>query len=955
MMNTIYKYIATLFVLIVVFSSCAEDNLMENDLNKVKEGIPVELTLSYQALMSKEIVTRATIDEEKQLKDLQIFVFSADNDGDDSNNYLKGYKKITSGLVQNTSNGQSITGSFTIKTTTGAVLIYGIANATTTIYSVNEIAGADWTEEKAQAKEYKLTLADFKQKSFARNVTDETNPSDGYFVMSGVMNSGNSFTITETANKDNDGNIIGGTTGLTDNVLRLKRIVSKVNFNFTAATNKTFTLTKYDICNIPQTGRIIETTDATDGTTNNIEGIIPSTQTPNKINVYLPENLQYIVEGTTIISQKERETNSYSAGSKSFDNAPINSTYIVAYGRYSDEDKKTAEVEYTIHLGDFSIDFTNFLNERNCEYTYNITVKGVDEIIAEAKKEDDEDQSDYNPGVEGFVLNPITGQVFTMDSHYGSCVMSFTYEDIQKLVTPDANDTDKGFVFQIQDWSGRSSIYMVKDKVYSSDEQTSWEIANFAECDLSWIEFAKHNASDGTTNPITYTYSKGKGVNEGDKLYSVPELLNYLYVNRNNQDVWPMTFTCFIEENYYEEKSWDTYTNIEPRKLYIANDIAVSSDDHSIYAEVKYAVEQYAIQTFYNREKANDIIAYGCETIDETETSDNRYSLKPGAEVGTFDGRETMVSKVASFNWNDDIYPSRTTWEDNAWKNCMKRNRDLNRNGTIDNDEIRWYLPTYAQYNGFWLGEEALGNTNARLYTKQTSDIIDSDGSTKMHYYTATSGRETFWSEECSSFSNSIDAANGSRFIRCIRNLESEGTALDDTDVLAKYYQYEDKVFDLSNMDSKALRMYSQYVELGNHTERDPLNKVRSKFRVASSNLQNDEITLQKVVEGDIKCEEGAYSETSYTNGWRVPNQRELSLLVLENANGYTLTPNGTQHTEDEKGTYCRTKFSNIGYRYSFGWGAWGNNQAPNSRMYQNTDKYLNQGGFVRCVRDEEN
>lgn len=935
-MKTLYKNIALLFVSMVLLSACTEENFLKINSDKVMEGIPVELALSYQATMSKEIVSRATTDEEKQIKDLQIFVFSADDD-DDSNNYLKGYKKITTNLVQNTSNVNNISGDFTIKTSTGKVFIYGIANASTTIYSVDEIADNDWTEERAQAKEYDLTLAEFKKKLFVRNVENETNPSDGYFVMSGVMNNGNPFTITET----------GSTTGLEENIIRLKRIVSKVNFNFSAASGITFTLTKFDICNIPLAGKIIEGNGVTSGTVNNIEGIVPSTQLPNKINVYLPENLQYIADGTTISSQKERETNRYdNNGLKSFNNAPENSTYIVAYGRYSDNTNKTAEVEYTIHLGDFSEDPENFLNERNCEYTYNIIVKGVNEIIMEAKKEDEVTQSSYNPGVEGIVLDAQSGTVFTLDSHYESCVMTFTRSQISTL-----KKGGYGYVFQVEDLKGKSAIYIVKDKVYlNGNGSQSWNIDNFNECDLSWIEFAKHDTGDGTTNPITYTNSIGKGMNGGNNLYTVPQLLNYLYNQADDSSWTTMTFTCFIDENYYESESWATYTNIEPRKLYIANNIEESNDGESVYAEVAYAVEQYAIQTFYNQEKADAIIVYGGETIDETKTESIYTNMNIGVESSIFSGRSTMIDKAKNYSWTN-IDANRSEWENDAWKNCMKRNRDLDRDGDISDDEIRWYLPTYAQYNGFWLGEEALGNVNARLYTLSTSDIKDNDGSTKMHYYTATYGREVFWSEECSSFSNSTDNANGSRYIRCIRDLETNGTALDSEDELTQYYTYENRIFDLSNMDSKALRTYTQYVELGDHTERDALNKVRTKFRVASDNLSSNEtITLQKVVEGDIKCED-VYSETSYSSGWRIPNQRELSLLVLEQ-NSIKLTPNSSTHNYSQQGTYCRTKFSNTDYRYSFGWGAWGNNQSALSRMY--TDSYLDNNGFVRCVRDEE-
>lgn len=955
-MKTIYRNITLMLIVAISFSSC-EEEVWNFSINHMEEGRPVELALSYQTAMPKEIESRATTDVEKQLKELQIFVFSADEDGDDSNNVLKGYKRITTGLVNNTSNSTNTTGSFTIKTTTGSSYIYGIANANTTVYNVEDIAASDWTEENAQSGAYTLTLADFKARNFNRlykiegdKIVQAVNPSDDYFVMSGVMNDGKPVTIT--ANAD-------GTTGSLDanegNIIKLKRILSKVSFNFkNGTTNKPqFTLTQYDICNIPVTGKIIENNQSTSSAAySNMEGNIPSALNSNAIQFYLPENLQ--VSQKIVNTQKERENNTYTNGVKSFDNAPKYATYIVAKGKYSDNTGKVADVEYTIHLGDIATNVNNYHNERNCEYTYNITVKGVDEIIVEAKKEDEADKSDYNQGVEGIVLNPESGDIFTLDSHYESCVMRFSQSDIQDLIDSQLG----GYVFQVETFGNKSEIFVVNDK---------WDDKKLEGIDYQWITFAKggtyieDNIKGGT--PLTYTDSKGRGIDGGDKLYTVPELLKYLRENADTNNAWTndgyMTFTCFVDENYYTDRTWGEFVNINPRKLYIANNVFESSDTKSVYAEVAYAIEQRSIQTFYNRNNDN-IVAYGCETVDETHTGNNYSSTSTTTgSVGTFDGRKDMISHLAGRNGSDD-------WDDYSTSNrvaieaCMSRNRDLNRDGTVSVDEVRWYIPSYAQYNGLWIGEQAL-QTESRLYNKS---VLPSSTSI-MHYYANTSGRYTVWAEEGSSFGGSYQS--NIKYIKCIRNLksksanvETENTTLNTSNVIAKeankFYNYDEskRTFDLSSLvDQTALRTYPQYEELGKHHEREDLNKIRTKFIVASNNLTANNVTLNNVLNKDVICK-GNYPSSNqtdtYPTGWRVPNQRELSLMVLENENGYTLKPTTGSFTNN-RGIYSVTGFSNTNHKIGFGYG----HNAGGSIDFRMYDPNLGgTSGWVRCVRDIE-
>lgn len=97
-----------------------------------------------------------------------------------------------------------------------------------------------------------------------------------------------------------------------------------------------------------------------------------------------------------------------------------------------------------------------------------------------------------------------------------------------------------------------------------------------------------------------------------------------LYDNADNTSFWTygkyIDATCFVSENYYSNLTWDKYVNnVDKRAFYVANNVWVSEDTRSVYAEAQYGLTQHNIQTFYDRSQAGSVIAYGCETINDEE------------------------------------------------------------------------------------------------------------------------------------------------------------------------------------------------------------------------------------------------------------------------------------------------------------------------------------------------
>lgn len=940
----------------IIFSSCSEDVF---DSIGVNSGKKVTLTIDVQQLTPKVIAnTRATYTE-NALNNLQIFVF----DGTDNNAKLKGYRYIThnanasddTNLDQN-GNAKEVS----IKTTTGISTIYAVANVPTAIYKIgnnSKMPTAEssnvWSEDDAQDRKIDFTLGDLKAIEFVRN-QGEFDITEANFMMSGYYKEGAECTIAE--NDNGSGYIMGDS----DPIINLYRVVSKISFtikNLTenSETNESdiaFTPTSYQICNIPQIGALMKGSEMKAADFENTSELHYTTQATNSFEIYLPENLQKCTS-TNIQNWDDREADSQT-GDKSFTNAPANATYVVLKGRYSStfnkgktgEYNRSADVTYYIHLGDFGTPTTpvkdnmDFNVERNCHYTYTVTVKGVNSIVVEAKKE-----GDYQYGAEGVVLDTSSGKMFTLDSHYEQVNMTFSQSEIQELV-----NAEKGYMFQVHDLNGTSNIITVTS---GTDEESISSSLNGTSYD--WVEFV-----DGKNQFYPGT-SKTKGL---------IKVLKELYNNRDNNSFWTngqKTYTCFINENYYNNRKWSEYCNISPRTLYIANNVTVSEDNRSTYLTLKYGLSQYSIQTFYNKNKANDVIAYGCETVrddnrqwklDGTSTSECGFdhdattvdlSISQSKGTNNWDGLANMKSDIKNgssyYNWDDITYTE-------AKMACMSRNRDLNGDGEITDDEIRWYCPSVNQYGGMWIGENAINEVKARLYQGDTKTLADPNGSYlnrtgAEHYFTNTNSATVFWAEEGMATGNEYANDQKLKYIRCVRNLESNKSGVNTS--ANTYYQYDNNIIDVTRLDENALRTTYQTNELNPHNEREAIiSNARSKFEVATSSVEKTGgyTMVEAVTDQNTLC------NTSYTQDnseWRAPNQRELCLIYIVGA--------FSNWSGNNYG--CRTKFSGVttntdgtesGLRYSWQGGSGNVNMSNFAKRNNATDGNIK----LRCVKDTQ-
>lgn len=937
-MKKVMKLAYMLMGVALLFSSCSEDIFPGGS----ESNEDVTISLAYSDVSPRDIVvnSRATEAEERHLDNLYIYIF-------DGNGNLKGYKGFTSGLDQNTNNNTKATVSG-IKTRSGESYIYAVANYNTGRYPLTVSEGnveegklpINLDEDRARAGEYPFTLEELKALNFQRNVDDQISITDA-FLMSGAVNNGKIVNINTAGNVTSD-----DTNG---NAIRLNRIVSKVKFTIKKYTDdgvkRSFKLANYDIMNIAKNGTLIGSIDSNAkkqiSNANDVSSIKGLTLGVNDVDkttgaeyfeAYLPENLQDAKQSVT--DQAKREDDNMS-NPKEFTNAPKYGTYVVLKGKYEetkDGSTKTADVTYYVHLGDCSANLNDYNVERNCKYTYNITVAGVDKIIVEAKKVGND-----QPGAEGVVLKyGNTGKNLTLDSHYEYMVMRFNKEDIKNL-----KGSNLGYYYQVYALGKKTEPINVKDKANPTTQEHNKKLNGV---DTKWIEFAitgrnnsKSNygsANDGRGTPCDYP---GKS-----KTMDIETFLKKLYDNADNNSFWTngeyIDATCFVSENYYSNLTWDQYVNdVNKRAFYVANNVWVSKDTRSVYAEAQYGLTQHNIQTFYDVKQAgNKVIAYGCETINDEEgksfsddgiggTSTDEYWY-PYQSKGsdTWDGRANMKQDLSGLTW-DNLKSNKS-----LVKACMSRNRDLNGNGIIEDNEIRWYAPAVNQYIGLWIGEEVM-STEAKLFNKQTSTLSTSnDPGCRMLYYTSTKGINTYFSEEGMA-TNNHNSTWKATLIRCVRNLQSNDNDKGYAKSPTKFWttSNSDKDVELDKVDSRALIVGGSSNELIGHTERSEINKPAKSFKIADTTYpasNSYSASMQNVVDGKFICN-GNYYQNDYK--WRVPNQREMSVM-------YLIDPSLINET------YCRTKFSNLNFRKSWTY-------TSVFTMATNWSDYSS--GKVRCIK----
>ncbi len=908
-------YIVNILVAVALtlcsLASCVKENISAPDHG---EGT-VYLSLNVFSGGMDQVIVKSPWDpndaNERAVENLRIYIFSK------ATGNLVGYKYFSKDDLTFTDDssqpGYDRTATISnIPTSTGEVYIYAIANARTSQYKVTDDAILDIDESNLSH----LTRETFLSATCTRQL-GSINPADNRFVMSGFANDGKHVTIARKS-----GTTEAEITDPTDDDhkrVKLYKILSKNKITVKTGNGVTFKPEYMEIHNVPQVYGLMRGNNVAPSGFETFDRIIWS---ENSYQCYLPANVQTTTATPT--SFNDREKNTYDdTGKKTFVNAPENATYVVIHGKYQGGDY-AGDLSYTIHLGDFTHNKADFSVAANSNYEYTLTIKGVNNFIAESQKNGDD------PGSEGVVIFKGT-DILEVDCHYEARVMKFSMSELNQIINVDKY----GYILKIQT-AFCETISMIVDgegRIYDAAEFKTHsnpsvlttvgtngmpvdasKILISGNADFDWVRFVKNTGYYSSY----YTPSQRPGCKVSSShaisdvcaypgrtntqtifeflrdLYKAGKEKTASYFNATGSSVY---VTCFVDENYYPDKNWTEYVNkSEPRRMYFANELFVSADGQSSFARAKYVVSQKSIWTFYELDPAKK--PFGLEFVSEEKAQGKNVANGTNSQQEYWNGRASAIKNNSGNKFYDDITKSAKGTQDlylDAFQACMSRNRDENGNRRIDTDEIKWYLASVDQYKGIWAGEEAL-NTDMRLFKASQSEwdalntaFTDTENGgdaalSPWHYFTC-SPANTFWAEE-----GCATGTNGSAtMVRCIRTLESKENGLGEAD---KYYEYDpatETVTMLLNSDalrSAQLGGFQTYFERGKDS-----NKLYKKFKIASADLsgtykRNQVISTAKgsgfINASDDVCQKSA----EYGGSWRVPNQRELSIMsAVDNVN----------------------------------------------------------------------
>lgn len=884
-------------------ASCVKENISAPDHG---EGT-VYLSLNVLSGGMDQVIVKSpwdpNDDNERAVENLRIYIFSK------ATGNLVGYKYFSKDDLTFTDDssrpGYDRTATVSnIPTSTGEVYIYAIANARTSQYKVTDDAILDIDESNLSH----LTRETFLSATCTRQL-GSINPADNRFVMSGFANNGDPVTI---ARKDGTTQQAEITSPTDDDHKRVKlyKILSKNKITVKTGNGVTFKPEYMEIHNVPQVYGLMRGNNVAPSGFETFDRIIWS---ENSYQCYLPANVQTTTASPA--SFNDREKNTYDdTGKKTFVNAPANATYVVIHGKYQGGDY-AGDLSYTVHLGDFTHNMSDFSVAANSNYEYTLTIKGVNNFIAESQKIAGAD----DPGSEGVVIFKGT-DILEVDCHYEARVMKFSMSELNDII----NVGKYGYILKIQT-AFCETISMIVDgegRIYDAAEFKTQSnptvlttvgtdgmpvdasrILISGDVDFDWVRFVKNtgvysstpNSSPGCMVSRYHAISDVCAYPRRDNTQTIFEFLRDLYKAGKEQNASyfnatgsSVYVTCFVDENYYPKKNWTEYVNkSEPRRMYFANELFVSADGQSSFARAKYVVSQKSIWTFYKLDPT--LKPFGLESVSEEKVQGVDVVKGTNSLEEPWDGRASAISN----NKNKGFYASSTksTGKQDiytgAYKACMSRNRDENGNGTIDENEIKWYLASVDQYKGMWAGEEAF-DTDARLFKATESEWlalkkafgngVDAKLS-PWHYFTCSSAN-TFWAEEgCATGTNS-----SATMVRCIRTLVSNSDGLESAET---YYSYKDNIVELK-LNDVALRTHQSggfqtYFERGKDS-----NKLYKKFKIASSNLPNkypkEQVISSAKGSGFINSTDDVCQKAAgYGGSWRVPNQRELSIMSAVN------------------------------------------------------------------------
>lgn len=260
------------------------------------------------------------------------------------------------------------------------------------------------------------------------------------------------------------------------------------------------------------------------------------------------------------------------------------------------------------------------------------------------------------------------------------------------------------------------------------------------------------------------------------------------------------TYTMYVDEYYYDNNpitganvDWMSFCNKEARKLFLfTQKREYSADNNSRYTDSHIVIEQHSIQTPYatSSEGGQSIadVAFGIEYLDEFQA---KYAVTSSYEAQNFlsssssydnglyntmvwyrnnissstvvipwttaEGYYTEAARAYTPTYSAGDYSGNSNPNNLGRANRLggwaiySRNRDLDRDGVLDANEIRWFAPATNQYIICFLGGDAVFENPIYEASKAieygSHEVSWLEGVPVLHYL-LNGGSQILWAEE---------------------------------------------------------------------------------------------------------------------------------------------------------------------------------------------------------------
>lgn len=594
----------------------------------------------------------------------------------------------------------------------------------------------------------------------------------------------------------------------------------------------------------------------------------------------------------------------------------------------NDHPYKMVESTYTVHLGycedknDDEARARDFNCRRNTEYTYYINIHDADKIEIEANS-----NGEIQCGAEGTISN-VSSTYFNADCHFCTYNIQLSHKEREKINWQiryyDANSIGHDICLE-PDAANKSTLkYNTAHKKYYQ-----WIVLRPTESEDVIAEYKPLRKPEGAAGVLYDTYTQEEGYLKPFYLNEIRDTINY--PGHPNGKGW---YTMFIHEYVYEvydeegqwpdcwpgdyTTNWKDFVNIPARLVWLKTESQKSKDLESIVINSKYAVSQQSIQTFYDKAAASVSSAIGMENRNENDGLTNYYLSKQGHH-SDWDSRwyalkrfkndidneyDDQKNSYEMMQWSDFMNPNRLLTTSKGLQSvyalvyergfvnsegnqreeyradvaCINRNRDINGDGKINNNEVRWVVPDINLYEEFVIGSPSLQHPIFDF-----SKYKQGSATTIAHYNSC--DQRMLWAEEGMSISVS---AVGDQ-VRCVRFMGIDIRRNGKNLIAPAFKLSADHDMVTFNFTNEATRANVSN-EIPWHYINSDLNKPPKKLEI---NREMIDLTQWYSEIGGVDLTDNnwfialeSYNPCDkYNNGqkvkWRVPNQTELATILL--------------------------------------------------------------------------